>query len=408
VATKTGYDGYRSFQYLVPDEDYQEFELAPESGRVDSLVHPTSAAEEARVQRLLAESLVISLHDHVSVLPADIEGLNAYRQQGREWLGYEGLSRSSMDAVIDAPMLGASQVNSRIGWKWDDAVWEIGMRLSDIAHQRFVIRGESCDDILRAREEGRIALVLSLEAATPIENEIDRLDVLYGLGVRMAGICYSQSNQLGGGLAERTDSGLTDLGRAAVQRMNRLGMAIDLSHAGDQTSLDAISASDRPVFFTHTGARALWDSPRLKPDPVLRACAERGGVIGIEAAPMSTITRDQRRHTLDTFMCHFEHVAEVVGIDHVAFGPDTTFGDHVAMGRYYGRTLGRYLGRQAAEAGTPSTPRPEAIQFVEGVENPGEQFANIVRWLVTHGYSDGDIGKVLGGNALRALGQAWA
>ena len=104
------------------------------------------------------------------------------------------------------------------------------------------------------------------------------------------GITYSESNALGSGLKEKRDGGLTAFGRKAVARMNKVGMLIDCSHAGDQTTLDTIETSRKPIVLTHIGARALWPSNRLAPDEVLKACADKGGVIGIEAAPHTTIT----------------------------------------------------------------------------------------------------------------------
>src|SRR5205814_5335046 len=125
-------------------------------------------------------------------------------------------------------------------------------------------------------------------------NEIDRVDVLYGLGIRCMGITYSEANALGSGLKERTDGGLSDLGRAVVIRMNKLGMAIDVAHCGDQTSLDVIAASAQPIFITHAGARALWNTPRMKPDAVIKACAERGGRAGAGAGPRTRLTETNR------------------------------------------------------------------------------------------------------------------
>ena len=149
------------------------------------------------------------------------------------------------------------------------------------------MRAETRDDIKEAKANGQLAFIPSLEAATSIENEVDRLDILYGLGIRSSGIAYSEANTLGCGLREQNDGGLTEFGRAAVERMNKLGIAIDISHSGDQTSLDTIAVSTKPIFITHAGARALWDTRRMKPDSVLRACADKGGVIGIEAAPQA-------------------------------------------------------------------------------------------------------------------------
>src|SRR5205814_8852166 len=148
-----------------------------------------------------------------------------------------------------------------------------GIRIGYTAHQDVVVPVESRDDIKRAKENGQIAFVASLEAATAIENEVDRLDILYGLRIRSSGIAYSEANTLGSGLKEARDGGLTEFGRQAVRRMNKLGIAIDISHSGDQTSLDTIEASEKPIFITHAGARALWSTKRMKPDEVLKALA---------------------------------------------------------------------------------------------------------------------------------------
>src|SRR6266699_3135843 len=218
VGKTTRFSGYRSFQYLEPGTDYREFALAKELGRVPSRKVEVSSAQEERVQRVLDEYPAVSLHDHCFVVPVDFADLAEYRRQGRDWTGYA-----------------------------------LGMRLSDILHQDFVVRGETLDDIRRAKENGQIAFIASLEAATAIENEVDRLDILYGLGIRSSGIAYSESNTLGSGLKEARDGGLTEFGRQAVRRMNKLGIAIDISHSGDQTSLDTIEASEKPIFITHAG-----------------------------------------------------------------------------------------------------------------------------------------------------------
>jgi len=396
---RKSYDGYHSFQYLEPGVDLRDFALVPQIGRVPSRRVEVSDEQERRVQKLLEDNLVVSLHDHAHVAPADLGDMPEYRRQGREWTGYEGLSVSGLDAIFDALMGGTATITSRAGWKWSDIVFDLGMRLSDIAHQEMVVKAGTIAEIREAKRAGKIAFIPSLEAATPIENEIDRLDVLYGLGIRCSGIAYSESNALGSGLREPRDGGLTDLGRQAVRRMNRLGIAIDLSHASDQTCLDIIATSDRPVFVTHAGARALWDTKRMKPDSVLRACAERGGIIGISAAANTTITYTERRHSLESVMEHFVYVAQLVGIDHVAFGPDIFFGDHVGMHDVFAKQFSLSAARGSLKF--------ERIEYVDGIENPSESFPNIARWLVIHGYSDGDIGKVIGGNVMRALAEVW-
>ena len=399
VGKHTKYEGYKSFDYLEPGTDYREFKLAKEIDRVPSRKVEVSDAQEERVWRLLDQNLAISLHDHCSVVPEDIDDLGDQRRQGRDFTGYAGMARSGLDAVFDCMMDGTGTITSKAGWKWDDVIFDLGMRMGDIAHQDFVIRGESLGDIKRAKENGQIAFIASLEAATPIENEVDRLDILYGLGIRSSGIAYSEANTLGSGLREGRDGGLTDFGRQAVRRMNKLGIAIDISHSGDQTSLDTIEASTKPIFATHAGARGLWNTKRMKPDEVLKALAAKGGVIGIEAAPHTTLTKKNPKHNIESFMEHFEYCADLMGIEHVAFGPDTLFGDHVGLHHYYAKQLS--IG--AITKGV----QYEEVEYVDGIENPAEAFPNIVRWMVKHEYSDGDVAKAIGGNVMRLLQEAW-
>jgi membrane dipeptidase len=156
-------------------------------------------------------------------------------------------------------------------WQWEDVVTDLGLRQADVAQQSDVVVIRTPDDIATAHRDGTVGLIFGLEAAAPIHNEVDKLDVLYGLGVRQIGIAYSDSNALGSGLNERVDGGLTALGQRAVRRMNQLGPAIDISHSGDRTGIETCRASQVPVLMTHAGARALWDIPRLKSDDALRA-----------------------------------------------------------------------------------------------------------------------------------------
>jgi membrane dipeptidase len=390
---KKRFDGYRSFSYLVPGEDFVGFELAPQVDRVERSLVPLDGDDETRADRLLRDTICVSLHDHCGIAPLDWDDNDAYIRQGREWYGFEGLAASGLDAVFENFLDGVATITSANGWKWTDVIHDLGMHLADVAHQSVVFLATTVDDIVRAHETGRIAMVASIEGAAAIENELDRLDVLYGLGVRMIGVTYSESNQLGGGINGPGDGGLTAFGRKAVTRMNRLGMAIDLSHTGDLTAMQTCEVSTAPVFLSHSGARALFPEPKLKEDDLLKAVAATGGVIGIEAAPNTTTVRGQP-HSLDTVMAHAEHCIDVMGIDHVAFGPDTLFGDHVELHRRYAESFG------------PEAPDHVEIDHVVGLENPSE-FPNILRWLVAHGYTDEQIEKLAGGNVLRALRQVW-
>jgi membrane dipeptidase len=397
---KKGYDGYRSFQYLEAGLDYKPFELAAEIGRVEPCSYPVAEEEELRVRRLLAEMTVVSLHDHTAVFPQEMGQLFEYQRQGREWTGYRGLSVAGIDILFENFMDGTALITSSAGWKWTDVIHDIGIRLSDFAHQGMVYVARTMDDLRRAKSEGRIAFVATLEAATPIENELDRVDVLYGLGIRSMGITYSEANALGCGLREGNDGGLTQFGRQVVRRMNKLGMTIDTAHCGDRTAADVVEVSEKPTLMSHVGARALWNTKRMMPDSVLKACAAAGGVIGVEAAPHTTLTRRHPQHSIESFMEHFEYIANLVGLDHVGFGPDTLFGDHVGLHHAFASQLS--IGSMQAGA------EYEEVEYVKGLENPAEVMPNVARWLVSHGYRDDEIAKVMGQNGLRVLEATWA
>ena len=398
MGTHKQYTGYRSYQYLEEDSDYKSFTLAKEIGRVPSRQIALSAAEEQRVQALLAQHIAISMHDHPVVMPEDTGEIFEQKHCGRDFTGFAGLAASGLDCIFDNLMNGICTITSQAGWKWNDVLHDLGMRLCDLAHQDFIIVCDGVRDIIAAHDTGRLALVPTLESATPIENELDRLDILYGFGIRSIGIAYSEANGLGSGLREARDGGLTEFGRQAVRRMNKLGILIDAAHCSDQTTLDIIAESEQPIVISHAGARSLWNTRRLKPNHVLEALAAKGGVLGIEAAPHTTLTERHPRHSIESCMEHFEYAVKLIGIDHVGFGPDTMFGDHVGLHHAYAKnfSIAQILGGK----------QYEKVEYVDGLENPAD-FPNIVRWLVKHGYSDDDIVKVMGGNALRVLKQVW-
>ena len=186
---------------------------------------------------------------------------------GRDFTGFEGLATSGLDAIFDNLMNGLCTITSHAGWKWSDVTHDLGMRLCDLAHQDFIVVCDGVRVIIAAHQTQRLALVPTLESATPIENELDRLDILYGFGVRSMGVVYSEANALGSGLRQAGDAGLTDFGCEAVRRMNKLGILIDAALCGDQTTLDIIEESKLPIVISHAGARALWHTTLTEQHP---------------------------------------------------------------------------------------------------------------------------------------------
>jgi membrane dipeptidase len=412
------YSGYKAFQFLEPGIDYMEFKLRAEMVPEWAEWVPLSKDEEDRFEEIMEKNIVISLHEHPSTRPEDISLREEFTREGREPLAYEALSKSGLDCVFDNMMDGSNFINTKHGWDWMSTVHDLGMKLCDIAKQDFVVHCRKVEDILEAHKAGKLAWVGVIESSSCIENEVDRLDVLYGLGVRSMGVNYSESNMLGTGLKEIRDGGLTDFGYDAVIRMNKLGMLVDVSHVSDQTAMDTIALSKRPIVISHSGVRALTPTTRMFPDEVIQALAERGGVMGIEAAPNLTVTEKHPLHSIESYMEHIEYCIDLVGIDYVGCGPDTSYADHVGM---YLHNL-----EDSKKMGLGHYSRPDRkaspnqylgidmniealkrLKYVRGMENPTECLQNVARWMVKHGYSDKEIAKIIGGNALRLLREVW-
>ncbi|MEH7094529.1 dipeptidase [Neobacillus vireti] len=389
------FNGYHSFQYLTPGKHYKPFQL-PQLERYRQTEEIKLREDQEKIfETLLKYYPIVSLRDHGFVVPKNQEDIIPYCRQLHTVYDYEGLAISGVDVLFDNFMDGISILTSTNGLKWDDVILTLGIRYCDIAKQNTVYIAKNYHDLIEAKRTNRIAIIPSLEAASILENELDRVDVLYGLGIRCMGITYNEANTLGAGLIEKRDSGLTKFGCKVVERMNRLGMVIDISHCGDQTSLDVIYASETPVFITHAGARGVWNSPRMKSDEVLKACADKGGIIGVCAAPNTTLSaKNPNEHTIESVMEHLEYLIDLVGIDHVGLGPDTFFGDHVGLQHAFDDMLS--LSESHGE-------RFEESAFVKGLENPAEAMKNMIKWMIKHDYRILDIQKIIGDNALRVL-----
>lgn len=362
--------------------------LAADVDRLPPYRIDLDGAQRSRVDALLDEGPVISLHDHPVRLPDPLDAatLRQHEESGRDHLGRDGLVGSDLTAVF------ASAVSrTDLG----DLLRRFALLRADIAHAGGLFVAEDTAAVTTRDPEGRVGVVFAMEDLGCIGEELTGIEVLYGIGVRCAGLAYNAGSALGGGLGQENDPGLSDHGRSAVTMMNTLGMIVDLAHVGDETSLQAARASRKPVVVSHAGARGLWRTARMKPDDVLRACADTGGVIGIEAAPGSTRVPGSTGHDLGGVMAHVEYCAELLGVDHVALGPDTFFGDHV--------------GFYAAAGASPVPPPPEEaapwMAYVAGMENPGEAHRNAASWLVGHGWSDDECAKLLGGNVARVVTQ---
>lgn len=404
---KKKYDGYKSFDYLEPDFDYKTFRLSP-FPRVEPYIVPLSKNEEERSNQLMEKSTLIDLHEHPVLWPEDMIDLPEMHRLGRQFTAYQALSTSHLDCVFDNLMDGMSYATSYSGWKWSDVIHDIGIRLSDIHHQSMITHCLNVDDIKHAKENGKIALVICLESATPIENELDRIDILYGIGVRSMGICYSESNMLGGGMGEAfKDSGLTDFGYDSVKRMNKLGMLVDVGHTNDRTAIETIESSEEPVYNSHSGPAAIAIG-HTNGDEVLHAFAENDGLIGLGGAGQGLRTEKHPVGSIDSYMECLEYCIDLMGIDHVGCGPDTLYGAHQDLYKVW-------FPLKKGHHQRPGRPKPKRQPvlggvidpgYVKGLENPNE-YVNIARWMIKNGYSDTEIQKIIGLNALEMLKKVW-
>ena len=256
-----------------------------------------------------------------------------------------------------------------------------------------VTLGTSADDIRKAKEEGRVAVLLGFQNTSPFGDDFRLVEIFARLGVRIAQLTYNIQNLVGGSCYEPEDSGLTRFGRTVVAEMNRVGMLVDLSHVGNRTSRDAIEASSRPVAITHSNPAWFFDSPRNKPDDVIRALADRGGVIGCCLYP-NVIGGE--RATLEEFSAMVARLVDEVGPEYVAIGSDCT--------RNWDDGFVGWLRNGRWQA--PTGPPPSWPSWPSWFHGPHD-FPNLTEGLTAAGLDDAAVMGVLGENWLRLFDEVF-
>ena len=265
---------------------------------------------------------------------------------------------------------------------------------------------ESAADIEASHRDGRTGLVMGWQNLRPVGDKLDRLVMLHGLGLRVAQLTYNRRNFLGDGCLEPDDGGLSAMGRDAVRLMNELGVAIDLSHVGQRTSVEAAEASSRPVLATHANARSVTPALRNKSDAAIEAIAATGGVIGVSIyGPMCWDGDPSRRPSLDDFERHLDFVVDLVGVDHVGLGTDLpAVADLDAVAHVARFTLAAFpaaIADYARAFGNDIRDR-----YLSDCASHGE-LVRVTERLQRRQWADGDILKLLGGNFLRAFREIW-
>jgi membrane dipeptidase len=258
-----------------------------------------------------------------------------------------------------------------------------------------LMRVDSGADLQRARSEGRLGLIPGVQNSDHFRNVQD-VRRFHQLGQRVSQLTYNAQNLIGSGSTERSDGGISAFGEQIVRAMNECGMAVDVSHCGDRTTLDACEISRQPVLITHSNCRALVAGhPRCKTDEAIRAMAQRGGVMGI-AALRNFVTAAEPT-TIEHYIDHIDHVARIASIEHVGVGTDADLHGYDDLPAPLLDWLKARLG--------PSYGFRDRID-IEGLDHPRKMF-DLVEGLMRRRYSDDQIRAVLGGNFQRVLAQIW-
>jgi membrane dipeptidase len=263
-------------------------------------------------------------------------------------------------------------------------------------------RIRTADDIVAAKRAGRTGLVYVFQDAVMFETDLARLNTFHQLGVRVIQLTYNRRNLLGDGCMEPSNAGLSLNGVAAVERLNELGILVDLSHCGRRTAADALRATKKPVAFTHTGSDALTPHPRHRTDEELRAVARSGGVAGIYVMPYLA---EGRQPTAADVIRHLDHMVNVAGEDHVSIGTDGGVPAEVVDDTY--RENFAAITRARREAGIAAPGETESGYLFAADLNSPRRFETLATMLSARGYSDARIEKILGANLLRVYRDTW-
>lgn len=177
------------------------------------------------------------------------------------------------------------------------------------------------EDFYKAVDEGRLAVLLGLEGLSPLGQDIEGLYALYQLGFRQISLTWNEENAFATGARGNNGRGLTQLGKKAVRIIEDLGIILDVSHANDNTFWDIYDMATKPIIASHSNARALCNVPRNLTDEQIKAIGESKGLVGINAFN-EFIHVDRDKRNADYLINHIEHIVDLIGIDHVAFGFD--------------------------------------------------------------------------------------
>lgn len=299
--------------------------------------------------------------------------------QGRSDLIFEWYDQGGIDIVTHGVPLGADLLAGMETTKYLD-----GRRM------RLVTTAE---EMRQTKADGVVGSYANLQPLGPIPYDLMAIDNAYARGLRSLMLTYNSMTTVGSGCTERVDAGLSRHGVRVVEHCNALGIVVDTSHCGPQTTLDACQFSSLPVTANHTTARGVYDHARGKDDDCLRAIAGTGGVVGVVAVP--AFLTDAETPTIDHMLDHIEHIARLVGWEHVAIGTDWPLQAPIDLQQPL------FMPDNMDTAFRPEDMLDVRVNLA-GFDDCRDM-PNVTRGLVKRGWDEREIKGVLGENALRVF-----
>lgn len=260
----------------------------------------------------------------------------------------------------------------------------------------------SAADIRRAKADGRLALIYNTQDTSLVGPDLDRIATLKGLGIRIVQLTYNLRNLSGDGCLEPGNAGISKLGRATIARIEKEKLLLDLSHSGQRTVAEGIAAATRPMTISHTGCRDLHDNPRNQRDTELKACADKGGVVGIYWMPFLV---PNGKPTADDLVRHVAHAVDVCGEDHVAIGTDGILSKTVIDDEARARQKKFFTDRTAQGIAAPGE-GPDVFNIVAEWDTH-LRYRKLADGLAAMGWKAARIDKLLGGNLMRLYAEIW-
>jgi membrane dipeptidase len=304
--------------------------------------------------------------------------------------------------IVQSGLTAAKQTLGGSGASRADTLADIDGMDASIARNSLVFRQvASVADVRAAKRAGKVGILYSFEAASMHEGKVDNIDLFHKRGVKVMGLSYNDGSPFGTGTLSSADRGLTALGVKAVERMNDLGITVDLSHSDEPTSFNALAASLTSAVITHAGCAAVHVNPRNKSDALLRAVAAKGGVVGV--FDLSYIGNYPRNPTLSIYMDHLVHALNVCGEEHVGMGSDVEFSGFAATAKNVAAWTEGEARRRAAGIFVPEEGPPP---YVIGLNGP-ERWSVIADQLRRRGYGARATERVLGLNWMRVFSDTW-